>query len=183
MNCPSCKTSGLNLIHLENELPASVCPGCGGTWISFTQYWSWLERQGPGLPERPISDPPLPVQDSKGAKLCPECGGILTRYKVGRECAFSIDHCGKCKGIWLDKNEWDVLKHRHLHDDLHLILDPSWQRQLRREESQRKLQAIYEQKFGTETYAEIKKIREWLARQPQRSALLAYLNNDDPYKE
>ena len=42
-----------------------------------------------------------------------------------------------------------------------------------------KVQHTYEKRFGPEVYAEIKRIREWLSRQPQRAALLAYLSETD----
>jgi len=119
------------------------------------------------------------MSEPKGAKLCPECGHILIKYKVGHGVGFSVYDCGACHGIWLDKHEWDVLKQHNLHDEIHLILDASWQRQIRSEASKQKLEQIYEKRFGPETFAEIKKIQSWLAAQPQRSALLAYLGDKE----
>jgi Zn-finger nucleic acid-binding protein len=191
MNCPVCKTIGLNSTTLERELPASVCPQCGGTWISSTHYFTWLEKQGPHVAGKPAPGTPPPVSDSKGAKICCECGGILIRYHVGQEVPFAIEQCGRCKGIWLDKNEWAVLKAHNFHDELHLIFQSGWQKEIGRgdylrkvqqsyekqlEDYQRRVQQAYEKRFGPEIYAEINRIREWLAKQPHKAALLSYLN-------
>lgn len=195
MNCPACKNIGLNLVTLEQELPASNCPTCGGNWITSAQYWTWLEKR----PPQQLQTPPMPLapMDSKGAKLCPECGGILIRHKVGPEHGFAVEQCGRCQGFWLDKNEWEALKACGLHDQLHVVLSGEWQNQTRREEyarkverqqqaareeHQRKTQEHYAQRFGPEVYAEAERIRAWLAQQPHRAALLAYLSDDDPYR-
>ncbi len=179
MMCPVCKNIGLEPATLEKELPASICPKCGGTWISFGQYWTWLEKHGPHLAEKSSAGPCSPVQDSKGVKICSECGGILLKYHVGHELPFAIEQCGKCKGIWLDKSEWDVLKAKNLHDEIHLILQTDWQKAIRREEYEHTVEQTYKNRFGPEIYAEIKRIREWLARQPERQALLAYLTESE----
>src|SRR5438477_1124844 len=152
MKCPVCKTSPLTPANLEQELPAANCSTCGGNWVSSAQYWTWLEKHGPHIPATPAPPSSVPVTDSKGAKLCPECGHILIKCKVGHEVGFCIDECGACHGIWLDKNEWDGLKQHNLHDEIHLILDASWQRQIRNEASKQNLEKIYEKRFGPESF-------------------------------
>ena len=62
------------------------------------------------LDEKPFSDVTFEVKDVQGAKICPECGRILLKYKVGHGLDFFVDHCSGCGGIWLDKNEWNALK-------------------------------------------------------------------------
>jgi Zn-finger nucleic acid-binding protein len=194
MNCPLCKSVGLNSITLERELPASICPQCGGTWISSTHYWIWLEKQGPHAQQKPVIADASSVSDSKGAKICGECGGILLRFRVGKDVPFAIEQCGRCKGIWLDKNEWEVLKAQNLHDELHLIFSTDWQKGIwretyernvhdssekQREEYERKVHAAYEKRFGADVYAELKRIREWLNQQPNKAALIAFLNETE----
>jgi hypothetical protein len=44
------------------------------------------------------------------------------------------------------------------------------------------MERIYTERFGAEDYAELRRIRAWLDAHPQRSSLLAYLDEEDPYK-
>jgi Zn-finger nucleic acid-binding protein len=194
MKCPLCKTVELVSTALERELPASVCPKCGGTWLSSTHYWAWLEKQEFHVERKSIPNETLPVVDSKGAKICCECGGILLRYHVGKQVSFAIEHCGRCNGFWLDKNEWEVLKAHNLHDELNLVFSTDWQKGIwredyerkvhessekQREEYERKMREAYEKRFGAELYSEIKRIRDWLDKQPSRAALLSFLNETE----
>lgn len=181
MKCPVCKTTELQPISLEQKLLASTCENCGGRWVSSTDYWGWLEQQDSTSSEEPFAEVVFEVNDTVAAKLCPDCGHILIKYKVGHGLNFFLDHCNSCNGVWLDPNEWEVLKSRNLHDELHRIFTTSWQKQIREEEIRGKFEKLYEEKFGEQDYAEIKRIREWLEQHPQRSSLLAYLIEEDPY--
>jgi Zn-finger nucleic acid-binding protein len=181
MKCPVCKTAELNELNLEKNLLANGCENCGGRWISSTEYWNWLQQHDPSLPEQPFAEVDFQVDDTIKAKLCPDCGHILLKYKVGHGLDFFLDHCDNCNGIWLDQHEWEVLKVRNLHDELHRIFTTAWQKQVREEEIREKFEQFYAKKFGEADYAEIKRIREWLEQHSQRSALLAFLSDDNPY--
>jgi len=84
-------------------------------------------------------------------------------------------------GIWFDKNEWDVLVARNLHDKVNQFFTQSWQARLRAEEARTKLDRLYLERFGAGDYARIKEVRHWL--QITRSAACCWLscNQDDPY--
>jgi Zn-finger nucleic acid-binding protein len=180
MKCPICKKPRLKPHELEAGLPASTCRKCGGVWISAAQYWEWLKARGDTPPESPAVETPLPV-DVKQAKLCPDCGHILTRYKVWPNVDFFVDHCGHCKGVWFDRNEWDVVRSRNLHDDVHMFFTRQWQERLRAEETKKQFERIYQERFG-EDYAELKRVRAWIVQHPKRAELLAYLSDRDPYR-
>jgi Zn-finger nucleic acid-binding protein len=180
MKCPVCKTTELSPINLDARLPAGGCPKCGGTWLSSFRYYEWLQVQGPSQPEKPYEGPPLTVSQTQDAKLCPECGRILIRYAVGHGTNFTLDHCGSCNGVWLDNNEWQALKGRNLHDEIHLIFSRDWQTQVRKEERKKHLESIYAQHFGKD-YDEIKRIRQWLDQHPERGRLLAFLTDPNPF--
>ena len=182
MKCPVCKTHELQPIELEKNLLASGCKQCGGHWISTTNYWNWLKKHDPSLPEKPFAEVAFHVDDTIKAKLCPDCGRILIKYKVGHGIDFFLDHCDGCNGVWLDRHEWDVLKSRNLHDELHRIFTTPWQNRVREEEIKAKLEKFYTEKFGQEDHDELKRIRQWINQHPQRSALLGYLNDENPYK-
>ncbi len=82
--------------------------------------------------------------------------------------------------MWFDRNEWEVLKSRNLHDDVHTIFTAFWQSGVRKEEMRKNLDYMYLTKFGEEDYAEIKRVRAWLDEHPRRTELLAYLNDRNP---
>ena len=76
---------------------------------------------------------------------------------VGQGTGFSLDHCHGCKGIWFDRNEWEVLRRRNLHDDLNSILTAFWQTEALNEERKKRLEQMCVNRFGVDDYAEIKK--------------------------
>lgn len=181
MNCCVCKTADLQPTTLETNLPARTCPTCQGIWLSSEEYLHWLAQHG-NLPEKPPAGDAPPPQDVPQAKICPECGHILRRYKIGHDLTFHLDRCNHCNGVWLDKNEWDVLKSHNLHDDLNLMFTNVWQMQVQQEEKQQFFEAMYTQKYGTADYAEIRRIREWLYNHPRGMELLAFLTDKAPYR-
>src|ERR1051325_101086 len=156
-------------------LSASHCKSCEGHRISGQQYWNWLRSKGTNLPELPGGGSPAPqATDSPGAKLCPNCRRWLIRYKVGHGLAFSIEHCGQCEGVWLDKDEWAALQARNLHDDLQRICDALWQGQVLREETEHLVEARFARVLGAD-YEKARQVRAWSGGPPSRATLLAYL--------
>ena len=184
MKCPVCKQTRLAAGKLEQELTTHDCPDCGGRWIASHRYLDWLERHGPNLPEKPAgANDALPVADSAPGKLCPECGAFLVRHRVGHGVDFQIGRCGRCGGFWLDGNEWEILKGRNLHDDLHLVMSQAWQTQVRRERDRQSyrqtvtdiLDAKLLQGCNQADLAKLKALKQWLDGHPQADQLYAYL--------
>ena len=124
----------------------------------------------------------LKVNDSTNPKLCPNCQKILRVYKVANDLTFRLEHCHFCNGIWFDKNEWEVLREKRLHDRVEKIFTNSWQKRLVEEERKEDLEKFYLRKFGAEDYEKIKQVREWLNGKENRSMLITFLMNNDPYK-
>jgi Zn-finger nucleic acid-binding protein len=181
MRCPACNTVALTFIYLESNLPSHLCQTCEGHWVSSSEYEAWLKQHGERLPEKPFEGTPLHVPDHSRAKLCPECECILIKYEVGHGLSFTLEQCGHCQGIWFDKNEWESLKQRNLHDEVHKVFTASWQIQARKEERKQNLEQIYLSRFGQADYSEIKRVREWIYLHPHREELLAFLNDLNPY--
>ena len=180
MKCPSCSSAPLQPLSLESHLKAAGCNNCQGHWLSAKNYWDWLEQNGDRLPEKEPEGSSLTSADTQKAKLCPQCQHIMLRYKVGHGLDFAVDQCGHCNGVWLAANEWDLLKQRNLHDEIHLIFSAAWQVQLRKEDAKAVLTDIYEEHFGNE-YERIKQIKSWLNSHPEKTRILDYLTNLDPY--
>jgi Zn-finger nucleic acid-binding protein len=181
MNCPVCKTTELISTELDQNLTGHNCPNCGGNWIRGAEYWKWLERHRSDLAERLLENESLSLAEPGLPIDCPECRFRMIKYLIGRGLSFSLDHCQGCKGIWLDRNEWEALKKRNLHDDLNEIFTSFWQNEAQREARKKRMQGIYTSRFGADDYAEIKRIRWWLDEKTNREELLAYLTDRDPY--
>lgn len=177
MKCPVCKTEELDFSPLESNLMSRHCDKCDGNWIPSFEYWKWREQHKEGLPETATEQttPPNPVTGGLIAKLCPECNKILIKYSVGHGARFSLDQCGNCGGVWLDKDEWESLKGRDLHDDIYLIFTAPWQDQVRSQESRRVQEEIYRRKFGDEDFNEIQRVKVWIDGHPRKQEILAYL--------
>jgi len=179
MNCPRCHTVALHERDLETNLPSSECPHCAGHWIAGKNYWAWLEGHGETLPEKPAADGPArPVDDTGFAMKCPDCGHILRRDRVGHELAFALDHCGHCGGVWFDGGEWETLKSRNLHDEVHAIFSHVWQSRVSQEERAREQAHLLQAKFGDADLAEARRIRAWLAGHPKKYDLYALIHPD-----
>lgn len=181
MKCPVCTTRKLEKTELERNLKADTCAKCGGHWLSSGNYAIWLKQHGPTLPEKPFSEVSFDIKDSEKAKICPQCGSILLKYKVGHGLDFYLDHCVGCGGVWLDRNEWEALKDRNLHDEIHRIFSTAWQKKIRMEKMHEELDNMYRHRFGDEEYNKIKEMREWIHTHPQKLAILSFLRDGDPY--
>jgi len=181
LNCPVCRSFELGSTDLESNLTSFRCPSCRGNWIRGAQYWKWLEEHGPNLPERDDQDSGLSLAEPGTPIDCPECRFRMVKYLVGHGFNFTLDQCDGCKGIWLDRNEWDALKERNLHDDLNAMFTPFWQANAQKEIRKRHLEQIYVSRFGEEDYAEIKRIRAWLDTRTNKEEFLAYLTDQDPF--
>ena len=181
MNCPLCQTPELTPTDLESGLSAMKCPDCSGHWIRGAEYWKWLEKHGPNLPEQAEQNNELSLTEPGKYIDCPECRFRMVKYLVGHGLSFTLDHCEGCKGIWLDRNEWEVLKKRNLHDDLNSMFTAFWQRGAQKEARKKHLEEIYIDRFGMDDYTEIKRIRAWLDNHSNKQDLLAYLIDEDPY--
>ncbi|HEY5625826.1 MAG TPA: zf-TFIIB domain-containing protein [Dehalococcoidia bacterium] len=87
-----------------------VCETCGGTWYEVDELRVLKDRESFG--DYCWIDVDLwrdaeqfRVLEQRGL-TCPDCGNDLTTLRYG-ETKVEIDTCGRCRGIWLDKNEYD----------------------------------------------------------------------------
>ncbi len=182
MKCPVCKIHSLGAITLVENLPANQCANCGGVWISSNAYMTWWKTKGEELPQKPGRSGIDPHWHVDELKLCPESGHIMGRYKIFPDTDFYLDRCGHCNGIWFDKNEWDALVERNLHDNVNEFFTRPWQDELHAAETHNHLEKLYLEKLGAEDYERIKHIREWIQGHPRLGMLLAYLQAENPYK-
>ena len=178
MKCPNCHVT-LAPRDLEVGLASRACGQCGGQWIEGARYFRWLEKRK-REPEAPV-DAAAPVAPAPGpdtsvaARLCPTCGRLLFRATVGRGLTFQIDRCAGCGGIWFDAHEWEALRARGLHDDVHFVFSAAWQADVARQERDRQHESMLTAKLGPADHARVKQVRAWLDTHPRRAELYAVL--------
>ena len=173
MKCPLCQKHSTTEVELESGLQAVECQYCGGHWIKSFQYWKWMEAHKENLPEI-TNEVSLPVQDSKGGKFCPECNKFLVRYKVGHGVNFQLDRCNTCGGTWFDKNEWETLKAKNLHDDVHFIFSAAWQTKVLKEDVKASMEELLKKKLGDPDYAKAVEVKQWVSKHKFKNEILSY---------
>lgn len=181
MRCLTCKTNELEELYLEGGLKVYSCRQCNGKWMRFSDYLAWHNNSENRTSDE-VDENFFPVEDSTNPKLCPDCGAILTPYKVSSKLGFMLEHCASCNGIWFDNNEWEAIKKIDLHHKINCFFTESWQKKVREDEKKDFMEKQYAKKFGEEDYEKLKQIKKWIDENENKSMLLAYLMNDDPFK-
>src|SRR5205823_3023063 len=149
---------------------------CGGSWVHAQHYWDWLERQKSGSPTSRSDEPASSnIGESGLARRCPECGHFLAHAKVGHGLAFHIDRCTTCGGMWFNAGEWQTLRDRGLHTQVHFVFSAAWQAKLLREELSAAREQILRDRLGDGDLNEVKRIKQWIDSHPHRVELYAYL--------
>ena len=132
------------------------------------------------MPEISRGESKMTIPEFELARLCPRDGRILIKYDVGHEIPFKIDRCGNCAGVWLDENEWEILKKCNLHDELNRVFTDYWQEEISREETKKTLEKMYREKFGADDYEKVREFKKWADENGKRSEILAYLDDENP---
>ena len=89
-------------------IEVDVCPRCGGIWLDRGELEALGSRSDEELAALREAlgirkgAPPVP---SETTTACPACDGTLRELRFGN---ILIDFCPKCRGIWLDKGEFDA---------------------------------------------------------------------------
>lgn len=160
---------------LDEGLVAYACPEGGGVYITLQNYWDWLKLQPERLEHLPdLGQGSCLLEDEPKAKLCPETGTIMIRCRVGHGFKFYIDR-SRTGGVWLDAGEWDALRARNFHDEIHLIFTKPWQSEIRAQRAERMNKKILHDKVGDDLLAEIQSLKERLREHPHRDYVFAYL--------
>lgn len=163
-------------VVLESGLAAYRCAKSGGHYITSQAYLEWLQQQPARLPHLP--EPALPVElsaDSAEVLICPESGGLMNRCKVGHGFTFFIDR-SITGGVWLDGGEWEALRQRNFHDEIHLVFTAPWQKQVRTERAQATYEMTLKSSLGTDLLARLTALRSELLDHPHKNLALAYLS-------
>ncbi len=166
----------MSKVALDQGLEVFHCPDSGGQYISSASYMKWLAKQPARLPQLPETEPVEESEsDSTVALICPESGTVMQRYKVGHGFAFAINR-SITGGIWLDAGEWDALRQRNFHDEIHLVFTAPWQKQVRSERAQATYDERLRSALGPEILAHLEFLHAELANHPHRNLALTYLS-------
>jgi len=180
MKCTSCHEGMLQPADLEPLLPCYTCTHCGGNWLYLEDYLRWLSRTSDADGPAPSVVDPEAV-DTPRAMLCPRSGTLMLRYRISPDSPNKLDLSPAVNGVWLDRGEWELLKHEGLGRQLNAIFTDPWQRRIRETRARETFAALYEQEFGAEDYARLREFREWVRGCEKSAAMLAYLLAEDPY--
>lgn len=178
MKCTSCGEASLNSSYLEPQLPCYNCPACGGNLLMLTDFLRWKENHSVEFAENSAT---VEAQETSKAMVCPKTGGLMTKYKISKDTEHRLDLSPSINAVWMDKGEWELLKEKGLASKINAIFTDHWQEEIRSEESADILSALYQKRFG-EKYDEIKAFRDLISDKEYRSAAIAYLLAEDPYK-
>jgi Zn-finger nucleic acid-binding protein len=105
-----CGDTRLKLSQSDDGHLTHQCGNCEGHWLSWDEYFSWLEKQKERLEKREDFEPLLARDEATAGRICPECGIILARYRIGHGMSFQLDYCRRCNGVWFDRQEWDDVR-------------------------------------------------------------------------
>ncbi len=106
MNRACVKCTSILDKSMVGDVEVDLCPSCGGLWLDSGE----LEKIGKSSKDDVDklrtalvgSAAPEPASDTMTP--CPACPGQLKEMKLG---AVTIEFCGACSGIFLDKGELD----------------------------------------------------------------------------
>src|SRR6478609_3735161 len=162
-------------VSLESGLQAYRCADSGGHYITSQAYLQWLQQQPARLPHLPEpAEPAGLAADSSKALFCPESGTLMSRFKVGHGFTFSIDR-SITGGVWLDGGEWEALRQRNFHDEIHLVFTAPWQKHVRTAHAQATYEETLRSALGADLLDRLTALRSELMDHPHRNLALAYL--------
>ena len=177
MKCPRCKTPDLKPTLIEEYLPAMSCETCHGSLVSLLYYRHWAETQklAAASDAAEVSPGPVATSDAPGAVICPKCARVMAKYKLTGTVANRVDVCSTCDEAWLDSGEWELLEALQLSHELPAILTDSWQRRIRREQSEGTRRSILVRLIGEDGTSRVEEFQRWLGKNQHKSHVLAYL--------
>ncbi|MEW6429899.1 MAG: zf-TFIIB domain-containing protein [Myxococcota bacterium] len=107
--CPRCKTA----LTPDNVKDHGVvhnawsCDTCKGFWISLEQLGEIESEERARIIEFRF----LPKKELQAAPLdCPQCGKPLEKVTSLRDKHVTMDVCGACQKVWLDKGEMNAIR-------------------------------------------------------------------------
>ena len=161
---------------LTEHLAALACGRCLGTLVSLVSYRAWREGAGSGaLPPMPEAVADVDAPDSVGAKKCPKCRSLMSKYRISVEKTNRLDYCPHCDEVWLDDGEWQLVEGLALSGDFSRVFTQAWQNRVISGITGAMETGRLRSLLG-EDATRVEALREWIQTHPQRLAILARLS-------
>jgi Zn-finger nucleic acid-binding protein len=175
--CPQCADSPLVHTLLAENLAAYACGRCLGTLVSLVAYRAWRESETGRRLRRdtPTATADVDAADSIGAKKCPKCRSLMSKYRVTAEKGNRLDYCPHCEEIWLDEGEWQLVEGLVASGDFARIFTQSWQHSVRAGVTEAMEEQRLRELLGAH-YERVAEFAEWLQGQPAKQEILARLS-------
>jgi Zn-finger nucleic acid-binding protein len=174
--CPQCADSPLVHAMLAEGLAAYSCGQCLGTLVSLVSYRAWRERAG--IDRLPAPAPAIAdagPADSTGAKKCPKCRSLMSKYRISVEKSNRLDYCPHCEEIWLDDGEWQLVESLVMSGAFTKVFTQAWQYAVRAGITGAMEEQRLRDLLGGD-YDRVHRFGDWLSSQPARTEILARLS-------
>lgn len=103
--CPVCKTQCTVMTY--ERVPLHHCGSCGGYWVSPNKLDVICDRREVQMPG-PVQHAMMDLADASNTVdelFCISCGSPMRKAQFKYWDDIQIDHCPKCRMIWLDAGE------------------------------------------------------------------------------
>jgi len=173
--CPQCDHSVLVHTLLTENLAGYSCGKCLGTLVSLVAYRAWREHGARGpLKDTAVATPDLDPADSNGAKKCPKCRSLMSKYRISSDKSNRLDYCPHCEEIWLDDGEWELVEGLVITGDFTRVFTQNWQYAVRAGITDAMEELRLRGVLG-EDYERVVQFADWLQTQPAKSEIVARL--------
>jgi Zn-finger nucleic acid-binding protein len=161
---------------LADHLAAYSCGRCLGTLVSLVSYRAWRERAASGaVHQTPPAVPDAEAPDTPGAKSCPKCRSVMSKYRISAGKTNRLDYCPHCEEVWLDDGEWRLVESLATAGEFAKVFTQAWQYAVRAGVSHGMEEQRLRELLGL-NYERVIKFAEWLDEQPARQEILARLS-------
>lgn len=173
--CPQCADAPLVHTMLTQHLAALSCGRCLGTLVSLVAYRAWRDSAvDPSRDATPVAVPDADAPDSVGAKKCPKCRSLMSKYRITVDRTNRLDFCPHCEEIWLDDGEWRLVESLVRTGELTKVFTQAWQYAVRAGISHGMEEQRLRELLG-DSYESVVRFAEWLENQSARTEILARL--------
>ena len=159
---------------LAENFAGYSCGNCLGTLVSLVAYRAWRDRTGRDSPPATPAVPDAAPADSIGAKKCPKCRSLMSKYRISAEKTNRLDYCPHCEEIWLDDGEWQLVESLvvsgRIHQGVHAGVAIRGARRAHAAMEEQRLREL----LGGD-YDRVAQFAEWLQTQPAKQEILARL--------
>lgn len=158
---------------LADNFAAYSCGRCLGTLVSLVSYRAWRERTQL-VKASPAAQPEADAPDSPGAKKCPKCRSLMSKYRISAGKTNRLDYCPHCEEVWLDDGEWQLVESLAVAGEFAKVFTQAWQYAVRAGISHGMEEQRLRELLGDD-YERVIRFGEWLQQQPAKAEILARL--------